>query len=230
MKNYAFIHYCLLPMWEIVVLPQTERLVSSPAYKILDKIFYSLTNSAQEDLSWIPDKGEIIFQDQAIRSELTTLESLRRFSLDHPHDKILYLHGKGVSQLSRDDVRPHTKDCIRAWREYMEYFMLEEYEACFKALDGDKDICGVEYRTFPDFHFSGNFWWANNSYLKTLPPIESLAPDRRLAEFWPCYGPSRKKCLYNFGVDLYHFKAELKSYGRYKKRHWKKTKRGLDVV
>ena len=36
------------------------------------------------------------------------------------------------------------------------------------------DVCGVDWRTDPVPHFSGNFWWANSDYLKTLPKINTL--------------------------------------------------------
>ena len=33
---------------------------------------------------------------------------------------------------------------------------------------------GVDWTTDPDPHYSGNFWWANSNYLKTLPKVQTL--------------------------------------------------------
>lgn len=80
-------------------------------------------------------------------------------------DKILYLNGLGV-----------TNDSIykQSWRKYLSYFNIIKWEGCIKALDNGYDVCGVDWRTHPTPHYSGNFWWANASYLKTLPKIQTL--------------------------------------------------------
>jgi hypothetical protein len=80
-------------------------------------------------------------------------------------DKILYINGLGV-----------TNDSIfkQSWRKYLTYFNIVKYNHCTKALDNGYDTCGVDWRTNPLQHYSGNFWWANSSYLKTLPKIQTL--------------------------------------------------------
>lgn len=80
-------------------------------------------------------------------------------------DKVFYLNGLGV-----------TNDSIykQSWRKYLSYFNIEKWEECVKALDNGYDTCGVDFRTDPVQHYSGNFWWVNASYLKTLPKIQTL--------------------------------------------------------
>ncbi len=80
-------------------------------------------------------------------------------------DKVLYLNGLGV-----------TNDSIykQSWRKYLSYFNITKWEECVKALDNGYNTCGVDFRTDPVPHYSGNFWWANASYLRTLPKIQIL--------------------------------------------------------
>ena len=55
----------------------------------------------------------------------------------------------------------------RLWRKYMEYFVIERYRDCIKMLD-THDICGVHWREKPAPHYSGNFFWATDRYVKSL--------------------------------------------------------------
>ena len=79
--------------------------------------------------------------------------------------KVLYFSGLGV-----------TGNTIfkKSWRSYLTYFVITQFEECIKALDEGYDVCGVDWRTNPVPHYSGNFWWSNSTYLKTLPKIQTL--------------------------------------------------------
>lgn len=79
--------------------------------------------------------------------------------------KIFYFNGLGV-----------TNDSIykQSWRAYLSHFNIEHHMECINALDGGYDTAGVDFRTNPVPHYSGNFWWANSNYLKRLPKIQTL--------------------------------------------------------
>lgn len=62
----------------------------------------------------------------------------------------------------------------KSWRAYLTYFVITQFEECLKALDNGYDVCGADWRTNPLPHYSGNFWWANSDYLKTLPKVQTL--------------------------------------------------------
>jgi hypothetical protein len=79
----------------------------------------------------------------------------------------------------------------------MLYFLVEEYKNCISILDEKYDTVGCDYsidldqRIFngyhpypPPPHYSGNFWWANSNYLKTLPKLCIQPPERNAPEFW----------------------------------------------
>lgn len=78
--------------------------------------------------------------------------------------KILYCNGLGVTNDS---------EFKKSWRGYLTYFNINKHKECIEALD-NHDTCGVDWRTDPVPHYSGNFWWANSKYLKTLPKIQTL--------------------------------------------------------
>lgn len=79
--------------------------------------------------------------------------------------KILYIHNFGS-----------TNDTINKqnWRKYLSYFNILQNSVCIEALD-NYDTCGVDYRLDPSPHYSGNFWWGNSSYIKTLPKIQDIS-------------------------------------------------------
>ena len=79
--------------------------------------------------------------------------------------KILYFSGLGVTGNS---------EFKKSWRAYLTYFVVTQFEECLKALDDGYDVCGVDWRTDPIPHYSGNFWWSNSNYLKTLPKVQTL--------------------------------------------------------
>ena len=97
--------------------------------------------------------------------EFPTLQMIEDCVSNDDDTKILYLNTLGV-----------TGDSIfkKSWRKYLSYFNIINFNECVKALDYGFDTCGVDWRTDPLPHYSGNFWWANSKYLKTLPKIQTL--------------------------------------------------------
>ena len=128
-----------------------------------------------------------------------------------PQDKILYLHTKGVNKNT-----PQTN----AWRKYMSHFCIDMHKSCLEQLKTN-DTCGVELTSNRDslrqitknqkLHYknlkfyAGNFWWANGSYLHSLPNIELLNQRYRWgAERWIGMHPNPKmKTIHQSKKDLY---------------------------
>lgn len=94
--------------------------------------------------------------------------------------KILYMHSKGVSKKNETVSRIET---VQLWVREMLHHLVTDHELPIRLLD-IVDACGVRCLKYPQLHFSGNFWWANSTYIKTLPRFISyhyLAP-----EMWLC--------------------------------------------
>lgn len=181
--------------------------------ELIDSVLVSrLLDACDEFNVCIVGDGEItkfLYQDKIIyhnvgqinEYEFPTLQFMEENIQDG--DKVLYINGLGV-----------TNDSIykQSWRKYLSYFNIKKWEECIKALDNGYDICGVDFRTDPVPHYSGNFWWANASYLKTLPKIQTLnKPDsprvltlRHNAEMYIGMNPNIKpRVLHQSNISQY---------------------------
>ena len=122
----------------------------------------------------------------------------------------MYLHTKGVR------FNGNHKG-VKDWVDLMKYFLITNYKCCLYALR-KHDVVGVNYRTDPMPHFSGNFWWSKGSHIKKLLPLENdgkyLSP-----EMWICGTHGKYFCLHESGVNHYEEEYPLCKYNmvsRYK--------------
>lgn len=88
--------------------------------------------------------------------------------------KILYLHTKGTSYNGENNN-------VNDWTNYMLYFLLNKHQLCLDMLN-IYDTVGCNYNEKPFKHYSGNFWWADSKYIRTLAPITSN--DRHASEWY----------------------------------------------
>ncbi len=110
--------------------------------------------------------------------ERLTLELVHNFAAFHPEANILYLHTKGASHSQRTVA-------VEDWRALMVHVVVERFADCLVGL-ANNDAVGCELQRLPHPHFSGNFWWARASYLRSLPLVP--AADRHDAEWWVLSG------------------------------------------
>lgn len=141
--------------------------------------------------------------------EFVTLCRLHEFIIDNNDQwNILYVHSKGVNihgSMAYENGSDYNQ-CIEDWREYMLYFVVEKYKDCLDLLaTGLYDGVGVDLRSRPHLHFSGNFWWATSDYIKTLcSPRDvriNIASERHKCEFWIGSGNGRLRSLHDCGID-----------------------------
>src|SRR5437868_8140848 len=100
--------------------------------------------------------------------ELPTINLIRNLCIKFNtiHFKLYYLHTKGSSYL------PTIPSNIIDWIDCMLYYTFDKYNDAIKILD-TYDTYGMNYLHHvidSEFvpHYSGNFWWANSHYIKTL--------------------------------------------------------------
>ena len=108
-------------------------------------------------------------------NEWTTLDLIRKDAEKFgDSDYILYIHTKGASKQS--DSRYEN---IISWRHLMNYFNIEKVKNVFKLFEK------TEFNTYgvilKGHFYSGNFWWAKASYLKTIN-LDGIKLNRAAAE------------------------------------------------
>jgi hypothetical protein len=163
-------HVATFPRWHEIVEAQCWRLKESGLLSRTSRLLVGVVGDSNEDVSLISD---LLGQKATIR-QLGPLSEFEFPTLQWLYEDVKsvgvacwYAHTKGAST-RRDD---QTK-----WRLKMEAVVFDQYERCLEALK-DYDVCGTEWQSslignHP--HYSGNFWWANSRYLRTLPPPSSF--------------------------------------------------------
>lgn len=165
------------------------------------KIFFHIWSEVncdeviQDIYSYIPEELKFVVIECRNTREIHTYD--RMYEICKQEDfKCGYLHTNGAY---------NRNECIDELRRYMCHFNLKLYKNCLSALD-TYDCCGVDYRTEPQPHFSGNFWWANSTYLRTLcePALtRTTLTERHKCEFWCCSSPHKQLSFFDSGVNVY---------------------------
>ena len=178
----CFIHVCNIdfngePKGINIFNDQINYLKESGLYDKLDYIFVTLLG--KNVLLTHDYKIKVIYySENQNEMEFPSIQRIKYFADNISKKiKILYIHTKGVTN----------KDHSYEWRKYLEYFLIEKNSLCLNALDHYKCV-GVNHQYYYDEnkyrnHFSGNFWWANSDYIKTLPLLE-INEDRYVVEHW----------------------------------------------
>jgi hypothetical protein len=105
--------------------------------------------------------------------ENMTLNSMIRFCRSLPYEAdCLYIHTKGTSAKSQSQ---------HSWREYMMYRLVDNHEIALDILRRGFYTVGTIYQNIPvtiygyKRLYSGNFFWVNSNYMKTLPIINNIS-------------------------------------------------------
>ncbi len=103
--------------------------------------------------------------------ETLTLAYLYQFCHAHPKSIVLYFHDKGSFHGTLSNTY---------FRNFLDCYVLNP-NCLDKLLHSDLDTCGLRFTPVPNMHYSGNFWWAKCSYVKTLVNPESMAFNQTFA-------------------------------------------------
>jgi hypothetical protein len=124
------------------------------------------------------DKTDTIYCGVVGTKVFEPIEDCMKIMYDSPNlnlleVKTLYMLWQLCRSLDCQVFFIHTKDLSNGWRRQMEHSILVRHNLCLKFLNEGADIVAA------DWSCKGNFWWANSSFIKTLP-----APDQCCAEDW----------------------------------------------
>jgi hypothetical protein len=228
MQNVVFLHLVDIQGSKFIAHELIQEIIDSGLPKE-SKIFV-YCNYNESNFGWLKkkveneDSFELIFQKNNPKNvEIPTLIELKKIcDVSDDNLKVLYIHHKGASQ-------PYNV-CVNDWRKLMMYFTITNWKKCIENLKTN-DVVGVNWRVRPYPHFSGNFWWANSSYIKKLPKLvlpETLNYEsqygfklpwnngyRHDAEFW--IGLKQPKICNLHGTD--HGELETEWFNHYTTRY-----------
>lgn len=233
MKNILYYHLYLTDdygTWSSIFMEHMKLLEDHKVLDALDKIDFTVItqNDKRKMNAFVDLQGQYnigkmkqlefvanpysndIDMLNALESPTTMTENhtMRKIWNDSQNEdmKILYLHSKGITStlkhLEMTEWGASTFKTYYYWRQFLNWGVIENWRKCYEALRIN-DIAGVNYYNEPSKHFSGNYWWANSSYIKRLPdpsttdwwiniknkssdPWLKSAGDRFRDEQWPC--------------------------------------------
>ena len=183
-----FFHVYLKIGYSHVLLSKFKKFKLSGLYEKSNKIYLTLFGDDfnthadfLNDLKELYPKIEYaLITNQEFMNEPDTLNFMLKKANEYSSNTpMLYLHTKGLSY-----THPIMKRNVEAWVRYLDLFVINKWEECVKALE-ENDAAGGLYVYQDPKHFSGNFWWANSDYLKTLPRLNSYNFNKfNRGEFW----------------------------------------------
>ena len=193
-KIYHFYHCLLINHWYELTKEHINNLVSSVLYDELSEMSIGCLGEQKElerlqELIKPYDKIKIeSYSSDVTQYEFITLKLLKK-KCDELKETayIYYSHSKSVSY---NESQPKAKKAGKTWFDFLEYVNCQNWRKAVKVLDFGYDGYGcklIHKRVSPSTktHYSGNGFWCNSDYIKSLPKIETLNhKDRFSAEMY----------------------------------------------
>lgn len=193
-KLAVFYHLYQYGDWQNLLAEQSQLLIDSGLVKACEFIHVGVSgNNVPKSF----DKFKFVKNEEPWTEETPTLSALKNFCIQNEDYSVLYMHTKGITQPMQS-----TYD----WRKIMEYFCIEKWQDAVQKLE-KHDAVGCLYMDhcyygyFP--HFSGNFWWANASYVNRLNHSYLTDGIRQNREFWIGTGDGSLYSFHTTGLNHY---------------------------
>lgn len=193
-KLAVFYHLYQHGDWQNLLAEQSQLLLNSGLAEVCEFIHVGVSGN---DVPKSFDKFKFVKNEEPWTEETPTLSALKNFCIQNEDYSVLYMHTKGITQPMQS-----TYD----WRKIMEYFCIEKWQDAVQKLE-EHDAVGCLYMDhcyygyFP--HFSGNFWWANASYVNRLNHSYLTDGIRQNREFWIGTGDGSLYSFHTTGLNHY---------------------------
>lgn len=187
MNTPIFIVYHIYPHfhWKEHVQDKFSRINKYQLSKEIFEMYCVVVSPKNEDIEWLQKeciKNNLnnkikIIQTQKNNFEHESIKLVKEIG-DNNNGFTLYFHTKGCGK----EIKDHREN----WDSQMAYTVINNWRICLKKLKFYNCV-GLYIREqahTKKIHFSGNFWWAKNDYIKTLSKIENVNKDRFYYEFW----------------------------------------------
>lgn len=193
-----FYHVYCTGNWKDMFEQQMERLRNSGLAKIARNIYIQFVFDEQVPEISFTEKFRayvvnttflLPLKNDITEGEIPTMKMLSFFCKHSVGQNILYMHTKGVTYESTNPLYEN----VKLWREFLEYFMIDNWEDCNMLLNDYDIVCSTWLKQTHAFngHATGNFFWARSEYLATLSRVEEVKlfdvfvkNPRIKAEFW----------------------------------------------
>jgi hypothetical protein len=176
-----YLHICQDGCWEIPFDMIMLALKSNGLYDNCVEIRVGVVNNVGHIIPNVRLKDPkivTVVHAPSAEYERPTLLHLHKHSLVEDC-QYLYLHTKGIRHISGNNE--HTKNCVLDWIKLLIHFNINNWCVASNKLMSN-DVYGCEFFYSPQAHFSGNFWWANSHFIRTLP--NHIGPEYCDPEFW----------------------------------------------
>lgn len=174
MSTTIFFHVAILNNYQNIINELVDDIKESGLYDYVDDIQVGIVGGNVNSINKLPSKYRVVFESKHVRLyEKPTLTKLYNHCVESPGN-VLYIHTKNARTVPTDRSRDYK--AWKSWasrevhRKYMSNFIIRNYNRCVELLN-NHDAVGCDFRNSPEntSHFAGNFWWANNSFIRTLP-------------------------------------------------------------
>lgn len=166
-----YLHTPEMPGWNLVFAEMVTKMATSGLVDAVDQIHICVNgkvekmNSVLEPLCELSDKFVIRpVNDNPGKWEWPTITTIHNDCLSDSDtvNYIGYAHLKGLSRGTLSDQR------ATDWRHYLSYWTIERWEDNLKLLSTGVETVGINWMDEPWPHYSGNFWWATDRYIRQL--------------------------------------------------------------
>ena len=182
-----FFHVYLKNDFSHILLDKFKKFKASGLYEKANKIYLTLFGDIEQHQEFLTDLKDlyskieyVLITNKEFHNEADTFNfMLKKAESYEKNTPMLYVHTKGVSH-----THPILKKNINAWVRYLDLYTINKWEECLAGLE-DNDAAGGLYEASIPKHFSGNFFWANSEYIKSLPRLNKSNIDNyNRGEFW----------------------------------------------
>ena len=194
-KIIGYIHICQAKNWERSFDLLWKEIIEYGLYEKSDciRIGVVIEKDFIHDKRFDDPKINIIFNNKpsSLYERPTLLHMRNESTIENAF--YWYIHTKGISHFDKE-----TEPFVIDWVKLLLYWNVRQWNYAIHILDS-YDTYGCNYN---GSHYSGNFWWATSSYVKTLPTyIENyyIAP-----EDWICKNVN-VKAFSSFNSNTFHY-------------------------
>jgi len=188
----GYIHVCQIGNWQKSFDMIMSSIRSNGLYDATLEIRVCVVNKSEaifDDIRFHNEKIVLVEHGPACNYERTTLLHMANYSETDPFCQYWYAHTKGIKYF--DTPNDPKTNCVIDWIKLMIHWNFVNWRIASEKLQSH-DTYGCEHHNIPQQHYSGNFWWATSSYIKTLP--KEIGPGYWDPEFWLLQKSNVKAC------------------------------------